>query len=512
VNAAGDPTTRAAPSAGSRTGPTAWLALAAALVLAHVAHRGLLGLEHFGWDTYPLIVTSRVSDAGDVVAAFTQELMHGRYPLGSFYRPVTSLAFALDHALWGIEPFGFHLTNHLITLAGVVLAFLLARRLVGGALAPAIAALVVALHPIHLALLPIAARRADMLSALFTMATLVALPRCDARARPLRLVATFVLAWAAAASKETGIVALPLVLGLAWVESRGAGAGAGGARDERAGDRSSAGDRGHTVLRRAGPAALAVLLFVLCRTIVLGGIGGHDDTSIGGALAATPRLALAYANLMVAPRPPLLGPWSLAALAAALALAVSATRARTGRAALFCAGWLVVLAGVTGLAGEVRTWYGAPFLPLYAAACAVAAAGWSDAIERRRPLAGLSTGGVLLFLVLWPLRSSALVRDYDEWPFLSRWEREFLDEAHAALAAAEPGTVARVETVLPRAVRSDLHAVRSVGLELYSVQAWADLAYPELAVRIAVARDDTDPVAAPHEVVLQITDRPARRR
>jgi hypothetical protein len=69
-------------------------------------------------------------------------------------------AMALDAGLSGFAPGGFHLTHHLLLLAGVVAAFLAARRVAGGAIGPLVASLVFALHPIHYAPLPIAARRA----------------------------------------------------------------------------------------------------------------------------------------------------------------------------------------------------------------------------------------------------------------------------------------------------------------------------------------------------------------
>ena len=102
--------------------------LALALVAAFFAHRFVLDLELMGWDTYPTIAASRVRDLGDLLGGFSEELMDGRYPGGHFYRPLTNLVFALDHALWGLRPFGYQLTNLVILLAGVVAVFVLARR------------------------------------------------------------------------------------------------------------------------------------------------------------------------------------------------------------------------------------------------------------------------------------------------------------------------------------------------------------------------------------------------
>ena len=133
--------------------------LALALVAALFAHRFVLNLELMGWDSYPTIAASRVQGLGDLLGSFSEELMDGRYPGGHFYRPVTNLVFALDHAVWGLRPLGYHLTNLVILLAGVVAVFVLARRWLGPGWGPCVAALVFALHPLQLETVPVAARR-----------------------------------------------------------------------------------------------------------------------------------------------------------------------------------------------------------------------------------------------------------------------------------------------------------------------------------------------------------------
>ena len=45
-------------------------------------------------------------------------------------RPVANLSFAVDYAVWGARPFGFHLTNLLLHLLNVALLFWLAQRIV----------------------------------------------------------------------------------------------------------------------------------------------------------------------------------------------------------------------------------------------------------------------------------------------------------------------------------------------------------------------------------------------
>ena len=45
-------------------------------------------------------------------------------------RPIINYSYAIDYALWGTRPFGYHLTNVLLHVLNVILLFVLARRLV----------------------------------------------------------------------------------------------------------------------------------------------------------------------------------------------------------------------------------------------------------------------------------------------------------------------------------------------------------------------------------------------
>src|SRR5262245_38084035 len=51
--------------------------------------------------------------------------------LGGFWIPLTWLSLLLDYQLYGLRPWGFHLTNLLLHAGNVVLAFVLIRRWTG---------------------------------------------------------------------------------------------------------------------------------------------------------------------------------------------------------------------------------------------------------------------------------------------------------------------------------------------------------------------------------------------
>src|SRR5881396_1322823 len=69
------------------------------------------------------------------IASVPQLLLSG-------FRPLREVSYAVDFALWGERPFGFHLTNILIHAANTVMVFLLIRRLIGDIASSAIGALI----------------------------------------------------------------------------------------------------------------------------------------------------------------------------------------------------------------------------------------------------------------------------------------------------------------------------------------------------------------------------------
>lgn len=67
----------------------------------------------------------------------------------SSYRPIRDISYAIDFALWGQHPFGFHLSNTIIHAANVLLVFSLAFRLTKDLISATITALIFAVHPIQ---------------------------------------------------------------------------------------------------------------------------------------------------------------------------------------------------------------------------------------------------------------------------------------------------------------------------------------------------------------------------
>ncbi len=95
------------------------------------------------------------------------------------YRPLAVASFAVDYALWGNHPLGFHLTNLLINGANAALLLVLLARLFGampgrtGPLALAFCALLYAFHPVHTEAVNMVVGRTELLAAMFGLLTFI---------------------------------------------------------------------------------------------------------------------------------------------------------------------------------------------------------------------------------------------------------------------------------------------------------------------------------------------------
>ena len=127
----------------------------------------------------------------------------------SVFRPVTFATMALNWALGGTEPLGYHLFNLLLQAGVVWLLYLFLLEILEGypqkeSVAFA-AALLFAVHPIHTEAVASVAGRAEMLAAGFLLAAWV----LHLRDREILALVCFVLALL---SKESAVAFLPLVL------------------------------------------------------------------------------------------------------------------------------------------------------------------------------------------------------------------------------------------------------------------------------------------------------------
>src|SRR5699024_4398363 len=195
----------------------------------------------------------------------TKPLMYGTSYLhiALFYRPVVNFTFAFDYWLWGLNPFGYHLTNTLLHGLTAVLVVITVRSLTASSRAGVLTGILFAVHPLSVDTVPAIARRQDILMAIFGLLTLwlfaEALRREESHTQWLRMGATIAYALALL-SKETAVVLGPLVFLWAVLQQSSL-------RDLRA---------YRQVMRDVLPLVGVAVAYLAVRFIVLGGIGGYS--------------------------------------------------------------------------------------------------------------------------------------------------------------------------------------------------------------------------------------------
>src|SRR5262249_41452784 len=160
---------------GGRQSSSRWL-IPALLPLVVVAVFPLAVLGEFQWDVYALLV-GKPDDRG--LAWSNLRWMFSTNLMGH-YMPVTWITYALDYLIWGLEPFGYHLTNLALHAANTILVFLLAWRIFHAISVPgpeddashlrvgaALAALLFGVHPLRVETVAWITERLDLVCGFF---------------------------------------------------------------------------------------------------------------------------------------------------------------------------------------------------------------------------------------------------------------------------------------------------------------------------------------------------------
>ncbi|MCB9232982.1 MAG: tetratricopeptide repeat protein [Bacteroidia bacterium] len=145
-----------------------------------VSLAGKRGFPAFGWGLLPLLLTLLVllptlgngfvnwDDPGyllknEMVRNFRLGEIFSTSSVQGNYHPFSLLSLAFDFALFGEEPFGFHLHNLLLHLLNTWLVFRLVRLIFGRDQAAFLAALLFGIHPMHLESVAWISERKDLL-------------------------------------------------------------------------------------------------------------------------------------------------------------------------------------------------------------------------------------------------------------------------------------------------------------------------------------------------------------
>lgn len=379
------------------------------MAVALIPYWSSLGFDFVWDDPYVIGPHLDVRGPGDLVRIWRTPfdvLLKDEAMTRTYFRPVSLLSFALDRALGGDDPRGYHAQSLFWHAAATLFLWLLAWEISGRPLAAAAGTVIFALHPTHPENVAFVSGRTDLLAGAFLFASLWAAARFGPRIRSpwLRLLPAALLLAPGIFAKEVALFGAPLLPIALWLRDRRLGPGA---------------------VARASAAPLAVaLLYLAARVSVLGPTPLPSIAPVQGAMPqiwTSVALVARYLALLFVPvelsarheippatSPDLLVAAGLFALAAIAAGIVAATRRRSPwllPLALFAA-TLLPLCWVRILAGALLA---ERFLYIPSGAIALAVALLSGALAARRegrrakdalPSGGDAPSGLLIGAVL----------------------------------------------------------------------------------------------------------------
>jgi len=196
-----------------------------------------------------------------------------------YYRPLARASFLLDRDVLGLDPRGSHAANVLLHAGCALLLFLLARGLFRAEAPALMAALLLAVHPIHAEAVAFVTARNNLLALFFCLGSLLLFRRGR---DVLSAGATFL----ALCSKEQGAVAIPLITACALFP------------------RAFTGEEVPRSWRRLVPQGMALAAYLVLRTVALQGAPAMDGFGAGilssaSGIATFLRLALWPADLTI---------------------------------------------------------------------------------------------------------------------------------------------------------------------------------------------------------------------
>lgn len=236
-----------------------------ACALAFLVFVPTLGFQ-FVYDDKPQVLENPAIHAwGYVPNYFTAHAWAELYPhvSGNYYRPLFLLWFRINHAIFGVNPTGWHLSTVLCHVAATYLVFALVRRLTTSQWMAPTASLLFALHPVHIESVAWVSGVTDPLMAVFLIGSLLAYLLFREGGQWKWMRGALILFALGLLVKETAVVLGPLVFAHAWLFAE---------RTEWRARLSSA-------LRSSLGFLALTLLYISIRARIIGGLG-HSVTPL----------------------------------------------------------------------------------------------------------------------------------------------------------------------------------------------------------------------------------------
>lgn len=197
-------------------------------LVTFVVYSGSLSFD-FVWDDWPQIVNSPIIRSwSNLPRAFGSDLWYHVARHQVYYRPLFAAWSILNYMLFGLRPWGWHLGAVLLHVGAVAAVFWLARRLGLEYWTAALAALIFALHPVHIEPVAWISAASDTMVTMFAALAFAAFlsgrnternadRNSDQKKRAVWRIASMALLACALLTKEMAVVFSALVAIYAWL-------------------------------------------------------------------------------------------------------------------------------------------------------------------------------------------------------------------------------------------------------------------------------------------------------
>ncbi len=194
-----------------RAGDSRWaraLAPAAILAATFLAYAGTLGFGFVFDDVAGIVRNDSIRAWHYLPSYFTSHVWSFLYPhlLSNYYRPLFLLWLRLNDAVFGLRPWGWHLTSVAAHLVATYLVYCLGLRLTRDAWVAAFAGLIFGLDPVHLEAVAYVSAVPELLCTLLVLAALLAWLRARESRPRTWLAVALALYSGALLAKESGMI------------------------------------------------------------------------------------------------------------------------------------------------------------------------------------------------------------------------------------------------------------------------------------------------------------------
>jgi protein O-mannosyl-transferase len=262
-----------------------------ALVLGFLVYVNTLHGDFVYDDQRQIVRNTLIQDQSQFWRALTSDVWAFKgedRAASNYWRPSFVLWMILNFRAFGLDTFGWHLTNILLHVAVTLLAFLFLRRLdlsrpVAGAIA-----LIFAIHPVHVESVAWVSGAPDLILCLALLGSMWFVKALGEKRSPIRWALAIALYVVALGAKEIAVLFPLVVVGLLW----------GPASDSR--------EKGAPLTRAlsvAWPFALVAVLYFIVRQSILGSVQQSPlgGAGLSGTILTAPAVFTFYLRQMIVP-------------------------------------------------------------------------------------------------------------------------------------------------------------------------------------------------------------------